>query len=134
VSDVARRRRAPTRAAWWSTVVVGLLCAAPVPGDIGACGQPVQLLDANRFFVSKQVLDCQRCTECGIRTATCATACKGDTPQVITFPADCEPLVHDGEVCLRRLLESSCGDYAGYVSDESPSVPTECNFCPPRSP
>ena len=33
-----------------ATIVLVLLCAAPVPGDIGACGQPVARLDATRFF------------------------------------------------------------------------------------
>jgi hypothetical protein len=40
------------------------------------------------------------------------------------------PLVHDGEVCLRALDDGGCEDYRNYMSDLSPSVPTECNFCP----
>ncbi len=48
------------------------------------------------------------------------------------FPVDCEPLVHDGEVCLRRLLEASCSEYVGYVADAAATVPTECDFCPVR--
>lgn len=110
---------------------MGLSCAAPVPGDIGACGQPVQRLDGVRFFQARKVVDCRRCKECSIATDTCSVECDGAPPGDVSFPPNCSPLVHDGEVCLRALLEASCDDYASYVSDEGPTVPTECNFCPP---
>jgi hypothetical protein len=113
-----------------TTVVVGLLCAAPVPGDIGACGQPVQRLDAARFFASKKVIDCRKCKVCGLPTDACVAACADGPPAIATFPDRCEPLVHDGEVCLRVLLEASCDEYGSIVSDAEPFVPTECDFCP----
>ena len=113
------------------TAFTVLLCAAPVPGDIGSCGQPVQRLDAERFFGAEKVVNCRRCGECALSTKTCARECdKKIPPQQSSFPADCSPLVHDGEVCLRALLDASCDDYASYVADEAPEVPTECNFCP----
>jgi hypothetical protein len=39
-------------------------------------------------------------------------------------------LVHDGEVCLRALEVAACDDYALFMDDVAPSLPTECNFCP----
>jgi hypothetical protein len=119
----------PSRAKWLSTVVVALLCAAPVPGDIGACGQPVQRLDPDVFFASKQAIDCRRCKSCGLSSSACTEACASSNG-VKSFPEGCEPLVHDGEVCLRRLLEAGCDEYAAFVADKSPTVPTECDFCP----
>jgi hypothetical protein len=113
-------------------MVVGLLCAAPVPGDIGACGQPVQRLDAARFFASKKVVDCRQCSACSLPTEACVVACADGPPEVSTFPDGCEPLVHDGEVCLRVLLHATCGDYGSIMSDSAPTVPTECDFCPVR--
>jgi hypothetical protein len=113
-----------------AAVVAALLCAAPVPGDIGACGQPVQRLDAPRFFVARKAIDCRRCQLCSLGTETCATACDGRPPVLSAFPDGCAPLVHDGEVCLRELLSASCNDYAAFVSDVGPSVPSECDFCP----
>jgi hypothetical protein len=112
-----------------ATVIAVLLCAAPVPGDIGSCGQPIQRLDAARFFSAKKVADCRRCTECSLVSAACTAACGEDEP-ARSFPSGCVPLVHDGEVCLRALHYASCDDYAGYTDDYSPQVPTECNFCP----
>jgi hypothetical protein len=113
-----------------TAIVVALLCAAPVPGDIGACGQPVQKLDADRFFLAKVGVDCEQCTTCGLRTKRCELACKSETTGPASFPEGCVPLVHDGEVCLRRLLASDCDDYGRYVDDSNPTVPSECNFCP----
>jgi len=112
-----------------------VFCTAPTPGDVGGCGQRPQELDPVVFFESKASIDCQRCGECGVDTKACSAACKDD-PQSYpeTFPDRCLPLVHDGEVCLRALLYASCGDYASYMSDSSPSVPTECNFCPEPPP
>jgi hypothetical protein len=90
----------------------------------------VQALDVPKFFQLRKVVDCRRCTECHLDTKACVSACGREPPAVTTFPDDCYPLVHDGEVCLRALLDASCDDYASYVADESPSVPTECDFCP----
>jgi len=116
------------------TILAVLLCAAPVPGDIGSCAQPVQRLDARTFFAAKKSVDCRRCTECGLATGTCGTACDDAASAATTFPDGCVPLVHDGEVCLRALLYASCDDYAGYVDDRDPQVPTECDFCPKGRP
>jgi len=116
-------------------VLAFVFCTAPTPGDVGGCGQRPQELDPGVFFASKASIDCQRCGECGLDTKACSAAC-ADDPQTYpqAFPERCLPLVHDGEVCLRALLYASCGDYAGYMSDSSPSVPTECNFCPEPPP
>ncbi|HET9931085.1 MAG TPA: hypothetical protein VFQ35_10375 [Polyangiaceae bacterium] len=108
--------------------VVLAFCAAPVPGDVGGCNQSAEELDPVAFFRTKARIDCDQCTQCGISTAACSQACQG-SPQT-SFPKDCLPLAHDGEVCLRALLDAGCGDYAEYVRDQSPTVPTECNFCP----
>ena len=113
-----------------ATIVLVLLCAAPVPGDIGACGQPVARLDATRFFYTKVSIDCQQCRTCNIDTKTCTSACNDEPLAVTTFPEGCVPLVHDGEVCLRRLLVAGCNDYRHYVDDAAPTVPSECDFCP----
>lgn len=112
--------------------IVGLLCAAPTPGDVGGCGQEAALLDAPTFFVNKKLTDCRRCDECGLITNACLEACDETVPFDRDFPDGCLPLVHDGEVCLRALRHASCDDYAGFVSDHAPTTPSECNFCPPR--
>lgn len=104
-------------------------CAAPVPGDVGGCGQAAVELDARVFFSSLQDSQCQQCRDCNVLTRACERACADSLVQS-EFPKDCVPLVHDGEVCLRAIQQSSCGDVREYMSDESPSIPTECNFCP----
>jgi len=106
-------------------------CAAPVPGDVGGCGQEAQELDPVTFFATKQDIECQHCGECELATVACKRAC-GSALVQSEFPKDCVPLVHDGEVCLRALLNGSCEDFRGYMSDVDPSAPTECNFCPVR--
>jgi hypothetical protein len=106
-------------------VVFGM---APTVGDIGSCGQAPDALDAPTFFDLKARTDCTRCSDCGLRTKRCASACN-DVPDQ-TFPAGCEPLVHDGEVCLRALLHASCSDYTSFVNDAAPTAPSECQFCP----
>lgn len=111
-------------------LAVGLFCAAPVPGDIGGCGQTLQALDARTFFTLKKQIDCQRCTECGLISNACQTACDPKQAVAQSFPVDCYPLVHDGQVCLDALQTASCGDYAGYMDDRYPTVPSECDFCP----
>ncbi len=106
-----------------------LVLAGPTVGDIGSCGQDVVELDPEKFFREKEFIDCNRCAECGLSTVRCEDACDDDLEQT-TFEEHCFPLVHDGEVCLNALRAASCGDYAGYVDDAAPTVPTECNFCP----
>lgn len=113
--------------------VVLAFCAAPVPGDVGGCGQNAEPLDPERFFIAKANADCDRCRDCGLETTRCTQAC-GPGLVESEFSEGCVPLVHDGEVCLRALLEASCDDYRTYVRDLSPSAPTECNFCPVTSP
>jgi hypothetical protein len=108
-------------------VVLGM---APTVGDIGSCGQSVDELDAPTFFSLKATYDCQRCGDCGLSGALCAEACAADVPS--TFPAGCQPLVHDGEVCLNALLSASCDDYATYMDSADPKAPSECQFCPLR--
>lgn len=105
-------------------------CAAPVPGDVGGCGQASHELDPETFFWSLQGIECEQCQQCGLHSAACERAC-GNVLVQAEFPKDCAPLVHDGEVCLRALQDGSCDDFRSYMSDSAPSVPTECDFCPP---
>jgi len=107
-------------------------CLAPVPGDVGGCNQGAVQLDAGAFFASKQSIDCQRCTECGLANRTCEQACAGG-PVPLEFTEGCVALVHDGEVCLHALEAASCNDYAKFVRDQAPGAPTECDFCPRRT-
>lgn len=116
------------------TALALVFCMAPTPGDVGGCGQKPAELDASVFFASKANVDCQRCQECGLATRACSEACDFSQPLPTQFPDRCVPLVHDGEVCLRALQYASCSDYSAYVSDDAPSVPTECNFCPEPAP
>lgn len=121
-----------TRAAIPSTLVaavLGLLCAAPTAGDVGGCGAEVKALDPVAFARARKDMDCERCAQCGIRTGRCARACDPDKDVETVIPATCKPLLHDGEVCLRRLNAASCDAYATYVDDVSPSTPSECAFC-----
>lgn len=121
---------ASTRWLKWGIGFVALaFCAAPTPGDVGGCGQEAQELDAEIFFSSLQDSQCRQCRDCGLTTAACERAC-GDVLVQSEFPKDCVPLVHDGEVCLRAVQHAGCGDVRDFMSDSSPSIPTECNFCP----
>jgi hypothetical protein len=106
-------------------VVFGM---GPTVGDIGSCGQQTDLLDARTFFERKAHTDCQRCRECGLTGKLCDRACDG--PPQTSFLPGCEPLVHDGEVCLDALVSASCDAYASYVNDTAPTAPSECQFCP----
>jgi hypothetical protein len=117
------------RIAGLGVVALGLLSLAPTTGDVGGCGATVTELDEARFARARKLVDCQRCTECGIPTQRCAAACDPKAPNEVGFPARCFPLQHDGEVCLDALLSSSCADYALYVDDAVRAVPTECEFC-----
>jgi hypothetical protein len=113
---------------------IGLLVlavAAPTAGDIGSCGQPLVDLDPVKFFSEKQSIDCSQCLRCDLATQACAAAC-ADELLNDAFDGDCFPIVHDGEVCLNALRAASCDEYANYVDDVQPSVPTECAFCPPE--
>jgi len=101
---------------------------APTPGDVGGCGQSIEDLDAQVFFEARREADCDACRQCGLSTRRCDAACDGEGED--SFPERCFPLVHDGEVCLRALRHSNCDEYAAFVSDVAPTVPTECDFCP----
>ena len=107
-------------------------CMAPVPGDVGGCGEQALALDARKFFAAKANIDCDRCGECDFNTQRCAIAC-GSAVLPNEFPEGCVPLAHDGEVCLNALLDASCDEYGSYVRDMGPDVPSECNFCPLRT-
>lgn len=112
-------------------LVVALLffTAAPTAGDIGSACQPEDDLDPARFFVLHKAIDCERCGACGLTTKACDRACvSGATLK--DFPRGCQPVEHDGEVCLDALLAASCDDYASFMSDEGQLTPTECAFCP----
>jgi hypothetical protein len=124
-------KREPSRGALLAlAIAVGLFCAAPVPGDVGGCGQTLESLDAPTFFASKKRVDCERCTDCSLISDACQKACDPKQPIAQSFPVDCYPLVHDGEVCLDALDAASCSDYAGYMDDQHPTTPSECDFCP----
>ena len=82
-----------------------------------------------KFFSEKQFTDCNMCQECGFDTQFCKDSCVNLLLQS-SFPDDCFPLVHDGEVCLNALRAEDCEGYGPYIDDVAPTVPTECNFCP----
>ena len=108
-----------------------LLCAAPTPGDIGGCGQNAQPLGAGPFFEEKKKIDCGKCGECSFETTFCTGACDPDQELPAGFPEGCDPIVHDGEVCLNALEAAGCGDYETYVKDgDDRQAPNECRFCP----
>jgi hypothetical protein len=113
------------------SLIVLAFCTAPTPGDVGGCGQRAEELDPELFFNAKAAVDCERCNACTLATRACSLACTGED-LAREFPADCLPLVHDGEVCLHALSAASCDDYERYVRDDAREVPTECNFCPER--
>lgn len=112
-----------------SVALLGVLSLAPTPGDVGGCGRTPELLDERAFASARKTTDCQRCTECAIRGARCERACQADVAPETAFPPGCEPLVRDGEVCIRALRVASCGSYGVYLSDTAPAVPNECEFC-----
>jgi hypothetical protein len=105
-----------------------LVAIAPYPDPYGGCGQAAEELDAAAFFAAKADIDCARCVECGVDTRACVAACGAEPASA--FPHGCRPLVHDGEVCLRRLRITDCDDYRAYLADDGALTPTECNFCP----
>jgi len=114
--------------------VLFLLCAAPTPGDVGGCGQRVLPLGAREFFKAKKKVDCSKCGDCSFETTFCTNACDPDQELPGDFPEGCDPIVHDGEVCLNALEAAGCGDYEAYVKDEGRQAPNECRFCPLESP
>jgi len=103
--------------------------AAPTVGDVGSCGSAAAGLDVPSFLAERKALDCERCRDCGLVTQACTNACDPKAAAPVTIPATCYPLQHDGDVCLRALEHASCGDYASFVSDDAPTVPSECDFC-----
>ncbi len=103
--------------------------AGPTVGDIGSCGDPATSLDLSTFQAQRKAVDCQRCRQCGLMTQWCVNACNSDAVGPVKWPSTCDPLAHDGVVCIDALQAASCGDYASYVSDMAPTVPTECDFC-----
>ncbi len=107
-----------------------VMCMAPSAGNIGSCGQEAEPLDAYKFFLKKQELDCQACQDCVLLTEACLAACTEPVPTDVSFPEDCLPLVHDGEVCLDALSASGCADYSAFMASEGAIMPTECDFCP----
>ena len=111
-------------------ISVVLFCAAPTPGDIGGCGQRVQPLGAKPFFEAKQDIDCAKCEECKFTTDFCDDACDENFEVPREFAEGCDPIVHDGEVCLNALEAAGCGQYEKYVRDENREAPNECRFCP----
>jgi hypothetical protein len=122
---VSVRRRDIALAAF----VAAVFLAAPTVGDIGGCGAQATDLDVAAFAQARKGVDCKRCQQCGLATNTCKNACDPAAPSDVAFPVTCRPLAHDGEVCIRALEASSCDDYASFVDDTSPSVPSECDFC-----
>jgi hypothetical protein len=105
------------------------LCTAPTVGDVGGCGVQASDLDPATFAAERKLLDCQRCTECALDTNACHVACDPKARSDVAWPSTCHPLEHDGDVCLRALRAASCGDYASFVDDTAPTVPSECDFC-----
>ena len=125
-------QRRPSRADVLRLVaVVIFFAAAPTAGDIGGCGQDENDLDPVKFFTAKQTVDCERCQDCAISSTACERAC---FPGLLIneFAPGCVPLAHDGQVCVDALAAAGCSDYWRYMSDEASTIPTECNFCPPR--
>ncbi len=102
---------------------------APTPGDTGGCGVTAESLDVRQFGVGRKNMDCKRCGSCSLATDRCEKACDGGVPSDVSFPDTCKPLREDGLICLRALNASSCDDYARYMDDRAPEVPTECQFC-----
>jgi hypothetical protein len=133
VNESLPRQRPPVislRALLLALLLVAL-CLAPTPGDTGGC-QPARQLDEQAFFESKRLLDCERCLECRLDSKRCNKSCDDEETSAQRFPEGCLPLTHDGAVCLRALEVASCGDYSEFMADRNASLPTECNFCPPR--
>jgi hypothetical protein len=102
---------------------------APTAGDVGGCGTEVVALDPLAFALARKDEDCARCQECDLRSQRCLRACDPTKTVDTSIPATCQPIRHDGEVCLRALRAASCDAYATYVDDVAPATPSECEFC-----
>jgi hypothetical protein len=109
---------------------------APTVGDTGGCGRTAAELDRDRYAHARKLQDCEKCQECTPGTARCERACDPKQLPEIVLPGTCQPLYHDGEVCLRALAAASCETFGTYVDDEAPATPSECDFCrvPPAAP
>lgn len=114
-------------------LVLGAVCAAPTPGDVGGCGQHPDVLDSDTFFELKRERDCEKCGTCHFTSDYCGSVCSADYAEP-TLPEGCVPLVHDGEVCLDALEAASCGEYEKYTRDQDRLAPSECQFCPEVTP
>jgi hypothetical protein len=117
-----------------TAIVFVVFGTGPTVGDVGACGKTATELDEASFRHGRKVVDCRRCTACDLATPRCARACDEKDPGDVAFPSTCRPVFHDGEACLRALLAASCSDYARYVDDAAPEVPSECAFCREAAP
>ena len=113
----------------WVAALALALGAAPTVGDVGSCGHSATELDMKSFAAQRKATDCQRCTACGLDTNTCKQACSPSAAPTASWPPTCHPLTHDGAVCIRALQASGCDDYASFVDDAAPTLPTECDFC-----
>jgi hypothetical protein len=102
---------------------------APTAGDIGGCGTEVVALDPQTFALARKDVDCRHCQECSITAPRCARACDPTKPPDTSIPDTCQPIKHDGEVCLRALDDADCDSYATYVDEIAPATPSECQFC-----
>jgi hypothetical protein len=102
---------------------------APTPGDTGGCGATAESLDVGQFGAARKNMDCKRCTSCDIGSARCQKACDATIVSDVSFPDTCKPLREDGLICLRALNAAPCDDYARFMDDRVPQVPTECQFC-----
>lgn len=109
-------------------VASATVLAAPTVGDVGGCGRVATELDKDVFAATRKREDCRRCAECELTAPRCVRACDAGAPPEVRFPLTCQPLLHDGEACLRALRAASCDDYATYV-DDAPVTPSECDFC-----
>ncbi|HTQ06554.1 MAG TPA: hypothetical protein VMI54_21995 [Polyangiaceae bacterium] len=114
-------------------LMLGFVCSAPTPGDVGGCGQHPDPLDSDTFFELKRERDCEKCGECHFTTDYCTAVCSPDY-SLPTLPEGCVPLVHDGEVCLDALAATGCGQYEKYTRDQDRLAPSECQFCPEVTP
>lgn len=109
--------------------VLGVLSLAPTAGDVGGCGSEASLLDVAAFSRARKQEDCEHCTTCGLTTSRCVRACDPKAPSDVALPATCRPLLHDGEVCIRAIHAGSCTDWAKWVDETAPTIPSECEFC-----
>ena len=118
------------RLGWSLVALVSLVFGTgPTVGDIGSCGRSTTLLDAAAFAAARKGRDCERCGACGLRSTRCTRACDPKASPDFVLPSTCFPLERDGEVCLRALEAASCDDYAAFMDDAAPAVPSECAFC-----